>query len=68
LIRTPPSASPRRSGAGSTKFPDAIERAVGVRPALPERLRAMMAARERVAELPNDLGAVQAFITGRVRS
>jgi threonine synthase len=54
--------------AHPTKFPDAIERAVGVRPALPERLRAMMAARERVAELPNDLGAVQAFITGRVRS
>lgn len=54
--------------AHPAKFPDAVEKAVGFRPKLPERLAAMMTARERVQDLPNDVKAVQAFIAGRARS
>ncbi|MBL8688499.1 MAG: threonine synthase [Rhodospirillaceae bacterium] len=53
--------------AHPAKFPDAVEKAVGFRPKLPERLHAMMTAKERVQDLPNDVKAVQAFIAGRVR-
>jgi threonine synthase len=53
--------------AHPAKFPDAVERAVGFRPKLPERLAAMMTAKERVQDLPNELKSVQAFIAGRVR-
>ena len=53
--------------AHPAKFPDAVEKAVGFRPKLPERLTAMMTAKERVHDLPNDVKAVQAFIAGRVR-
>ncbi len=54
--------------AHPAKFPDAVEKAVGFRPKLPERLAAMMTAKERVQDLPNDAKAVQAFIAGRARS
>jgi len=53
--------------AHPAKFPDAVEKAVGFRPKLPERLDAMMTAKERVQDLPNEMKAVQAFIAGRVR-
>ena len=53
--------------AHPAKFPDAVEKAIGFRPKLPERLAAMMTAKERVQDLPNDVKAVQAFIAGRVR-
>ena len=45
-----------------------MEKAVGFRPKLPERLQGMMAAKERVSDLPNDIKAVEGFIAGRVRS
>ncbi len=54
--------------AHPAKFADAMERAVGFRPKLPERLQGMMTAKERVSDLPNDLKAVEGFIAGRVRS
>jgi threonine synthase len=53
--------------AHPAKFADAIERAVGFRPKLPERLEGMMTAKERMQDLPNDQKAVKAFIAGRVR-
>jgi threonine synthase len=53
--------------AHPAKFAEAIERAIGVRPALPGRLAGLMQARERAAELPNELKAVEAFIAGRVK-
>jgi len=53
--------------AHPAKFADAMERAVGVRPKLPERLQGMMTAKERVQELPKDQKAVKSFIAGRVR-
>jgi threonine synthase len=51
--------------AHPAKFPEAVERATGVRPALPKRLADLFDWPERVEMLPNDLRAVQAFIRGR---
>ncbi len=53
--------------AHPAKFPDAVERATGRRPALPPRLADLHERPERVATLPNDLRAVQDFIRERVR-
>ena len=51
--------------AHPAKFPDAVERAVGIRPALPARLAGLMSARERLTVLANDVKAVQAFIRSK---
>ena len=50
--------------AHPAKFPDAVERATGVRPELPAKLDGLLERPERYAVLPNDLGEVQAFIAG----
>lgn len=55
------------STAHPAKFPDAVERAIGLRPALPERMGDLMQRPERSSELPNDLRALQAFISERAR-
>lgn len=55
------------STAHPAKFPDAVERAIGLRPALPERMGDLMQLPERSSELPNDLRALQAFISERAR-
>ena len=55
------------STAHPAKFPDAVERAIGLRPALPERMGDLMQWPERSSELPNDLRALQAFISERAR-
>jgi len=48
--------------AHAAKFPDAVEAASGLRPALPERMADLHAREERVTVLPDDLAQVQAFI------
>jgi threonine synthase len=48
--------------AHPAKFPEAVEKATGVRPALPDRLANLYERPERCAVLPNDLGAVQRHI------
>jgi threonine synthase len=48
--------------AHPAKFPDAVERATGVRPALPPHLADLMHRRERFSVLPNDAAAIEAFI------
>jgi threonine synthase len=48
--------------AHPAKFPDAVEEAVGVRPALPPRLADLYEREERVTSLPNDLAALKAFV------
>ena len=53
--------------AHPAKFPDAVERATGQRPALPARLADLYQRPERVAVMPNDLRAVQDFIRSRVK-
>ncbi len=48
--------------AHPAKFPDAVERATGVRPALPPHLADLFDRPERCTALPNDLAAVQSFV------
>ena len=51
--------------AHPAKFPGAVEKAVGIRPSLPERLSGLMTAPERFKVLPNNIEAVKAFIRER---
>jgi threonine synthase len=62
--RQEPSASPMvtLATAHPAKFPDAIEKASGVRPGLPPRLAHLLSAKERFTVLPNDVAAVRDFI------
>ncbi len=53
--------------AHPAKFRDAVERACGIRPALPARVAGLFDREERYAVLPAELGAVQAFIAERAR-
>jgi threonine synthase len=48
--------------AHPAKFPDAVERATGVRPALPPHLADLFDRPERTERLPNDLATVQKFV------
>ena len=48
--------------AHPAKFPDAVEQATGIRPALPPRLAGLLALDEHYTVLPNDLAAVKAHI------
>jgi threonine synthase len=50
------------STAHPAKFPDTVERATGVRPALPAHLADLFERRERTHRLPNDLTEVQEFV------
>jgi len=53
--------------AHPAKFPDAVERATGVRPALPPALADLLERRERTTVLPNDLAAVADFVRTHAR-
>jgi len=48
--------------AHPAKFPDAVERATGERPTLPEHLADLFDRPERTSQLPNDLATVEAFV------
>ena len=48
--------------AHPAKFPDAVEKASGVRPGLPPRLSHLLNAKERFTILPNSAAAVRDFI------
>jgi threonine synthase len=52
--------------AHPAKFPDAVEQATGIRPALPARLAELMSRPERFEVLPADAGALQETITARL--
>ena len=52
--------------AHPAKFPDAVEAAAGVRPALPARLADLFERPERCTTLANDLAEVKAFVAGRL--
>ncbi len=54
--------------AHPAKFPDAVEAATGVRPALPPHLADLYDRDERFTVLPNDQPAVERFIRDRARS
>jgi threonine synthase len=53
--------------AHPAKFPDAVERATGIRPQLPAHLADLLERREHITELPNDLVAVQQFVEAHAR-
>jgi threonine synthase len=52
--------------AHPAKFPDAMERATGHRPALPARMADLFERTERFTVLPNDLGAIEAAVRALV--
>jgi threonine synthase len=54
--------------AHPAKFPDAITRITGERPALPPRLSPLLTREERYAVLANDLAAVEAHVAAAVRT
>jgi threonine synthase len=54
--------------AHPAKFPEAVEAACGVRPALPEWLADLPGRRERVSTMPVDQGAVERFILAASRA
>lgn len=49
--------------AHPAKFPDAVERATGIRPALPARVGDLFAREEVFAELPGEYEAVREFVS-----
>jgi threonine synthase len=53
--------------AHPAKFPDAIERATGIRPAQPPALGELFEKPERMTILPNDIDAVKQFIRAHAR-
>ncbi len=59
---TPGSPVVTLATAHPAKFPDAVERATGFRPGLPEHLADLFDRPERTGLLPNDLGQVQSFV------
>ena len=52
--------------AHPAKFPDAVQAAMGIRPALPARMADLFDRDERVTRVPNDLGSLQQFILERI--
>ena len=66
--RSPPVAAPVRhpvvtmSTAHPAKFPDAVERATGIRPALPEHLADLYDRPERTETVANDLAVVEDLV------
>jgi threonine synthase len=56
------------STAHPAKFPDAVERATGLRPALPPHMADLMERRESFTVLSNDQAAVERFIRERARA
>ncbi len=52
--------------AHPAKFPDAVQAAMGHRPALPPHMAAMATAPERLTRVPNDLAALQTLIRERI--
>ena len=56
------------STAHPAKFPDAVERATGLRPALPPHMADLMTRDESFTVLPNDQAAIESFIRARTRA
>jgi threonine synthase len=54
--------------AHPAKFPDAVEAATGVRPALPHRLSDLLQREERYTVLPNDLAAIEIHVRAHRRA
>ncbi len=48
--------------AHPAKFPDAVKKATGVHPALPDHVADLFDRNERIVNLPNDLQAIETFV------
>ena len=68
LAAAPGDAGHRSRDGPSAKFPDAVERATGVRPRLPERLSDLMERKEAIVVLPNDGRAVADYLRQTARA
>lgn len=55
------------STAHPAKFPDVVEAATGKRPALPAHMADLMTRKEKTTILPNDLAAIERFISTHSR-
>ena len=54
--------------AHPAKFPDAVEKASGIRPPLPERMADLFDRNERLTRVPNDLAQLETLIKDRIAS
>lgn len=68
LAQNPATPVVALSTAHPAKFPDAIERAIGQRPRLPDAIAARLEGPERFTVLENDEARVTAFIAERARA
>jgi len=68
LVRLPATPVIALGTAHPAKFPDAVERATGVRPNLPPHLSDLMDRKETIVVLPNDRGAVADCLRQSVRA
>ena len=66
LARDPATPMVALGTAHAAKFPDAIERAIGLRPPLPPFMADMLGKPERFTVLANDQAAIERFIRARV--
>jgi threonine synthase len=68
-LEADPSGTPMvaLASAHPAKFPDAVERATGVRPAMPEAFAGLFEREERVTVLANDLSTVTHYIRAHAR-
>ncbi len=66
VVRDPATPMVALGTAHAAKFPDAIERAIGLRPPLPPSMADLLDRPERYEVLANDQGAIERFIRGRV--
>jgi threonine synthase len=68
-IAAEPGAAPvvALATAHPAKFPDAVERATGIRPPPPPALAEIAEKRERITILPNDVDAVARFVRAHAR-
>ncbi|MGB1548401.1 MAG: threonine synthase [Alphaproteobacteria bacterium] len=55
------------ASAHPAKFPDAVEKATGIRPDLPAHLADLFEREERMTTLPNDLSEVRAYVKTHAR-
>ncbi|WP_343502737.1 threonine synthase [Alloyangia pacifica] len=64
--RTPSVPMITLATAHPAKFPDAVEKASGIRPPLPARMADLFDRPERVTRVPNDLAALETLIRERI--
>ncbi|WP_371037001.1 MULTISPECIES: threonine synthase [unclassified Rhodosalinus] len=67
-LREPGTAMVTLATAHPAKFPDAVEKATGIRPGLPPRMANLYELDERVTEAPNDLAALEDIVRERIRN